>query len=73
MTIKVTNRDLLRNYKDLKQRLLSGELDEILIPQASGLSIKLQVVRQKTPFKQLLSRVEKKPFKNLARSEEDII
>ncbi len=71
----VTNRELLREYKTLKEKLMSGEVHEITIPQSNGDVLKVVVVREfrnETPFQRMVRRVKEKPFKNLNRPEEDL-
>lgn len=73
MTVTITNRELLRNYKDLKERLINGEIEEVVIPQKLGVIVKIVVEKEKTSFEKLLEKISAKPLKNLKRPEEDII
>lgn len=69
----VTNRELLREYKILKEKLISGEVKEITVPQANGMVLRIEVVaKEETPFQRMVRRVKEKPFKNLNRPEEDL-
>ncbi|MEK7085805.1 MAG: hypothetical protein AAB953_02215 [Patescibacteria group bacterium] len=72
MTITTTNRDLLRNYKYLKGKLLNGDVDEIVILQKKNIVIKMVVEKKLTPFQQLVEMVKKKPILNVKRSDQDI-
>lgn len=72
MTVTVTNRDLLRNYKSLKDRLISGELDQVVILQNNNVDLKISVERKLTPFEQLVEMVKKKPILNVKRPDRDI-
>lgn len=73
MTITTTNRDLLRNFKKLKEKLLSGSLDEVVVVQKGGMVIRIYADKKLSPFQELLKLVEKKPLKGLKRPREDII
>ena len=71
----VTNRELLREYKMLKEKLMSGEVDEIRIPQSNGEVLKVFVVKEaknETPFQRMVRRIKKKSYPNLKRPEEDL-
>ncbi len=72
MNLTVTNRDLLRNYKELKGKLLNGDIDQVLIPQDDGMVIKVSVERVLTPVQQLIAMIKKKPILNVKRPEQDI-
>lgn len=72
MTITTTNRDLLRNYKKLKDKLMNGEVEEVIVLQGKDVVIKLVVQRKLTPFQQLVEMVRKKPILNVERTEQDI-
>ncbi len=73
MTTTVTNRDLLRNYKNLRNRLISGELEEIDVPQKNGMVIKFHLEMPQTPMQKLLKMVKDKPLKGIKRPTWDII
>ena len=73
MNLTVTNRELLRNYKSLKERLLRGELSEIAIKQSAGAIITLKVEKKaQTAFERMVEQVEKHPLKHLKRPEADL-
>lgn len=72
MNLTVTNRELLRRYKELKGKLLSGEVEEVVVPQKEGVVIKIHAEKKKTPMQELLEMVEKRPLKGLKRPEEDL-
>lgn len=72
MTVTVTNRGLLRNYKSLKDRLLSGELDQVVILQNNNVDLKISVERKLTPFEQLVEMVKKRPVLSVKRPDRDI-
>lgn len=73
MNLTVTNRDLLRRYKELKNKLMNGEINQIIVPQSGNIVIKLSVEKKKTPMQELLEMIKKRPIKNVRRPEEDII
>ncbi len=73
MNLTVTNRDLLRKYKELKNKLMNGEIEHIIVPQSGNVVIKLSVEKKKTPMMELLEMIKKRPLKGLKRPEEDII
>lgn len=72
MTITTTNRDLLRNYKRLKEKLINGDADEIVILQKKNIVIKMVVEKKLTPFQQLVEMVKRKPILNVKRPDRDI-
>lgn len=72
MTVTTNNRELLRNYKALKARLITGEVEEILIPQKDNSVLKIVLQKPQTKFQSLVNKIRKKPLKNLKRPEEDI-
>lgn len=71
MNLNITNRDLLRNYKDLKGKLLSGEVEEIVIPQKDGKVIRMTVTQEETPIERFLRKVKKHPL-HIERPDQDI-
>mgnify|MGYP001620104539 CR=1 len=73
--MKISNRELLRNYKSLKNKLVSGETEEILIPQSSGVILKLTVQRlaKKNSIDRFLEVTKGYSFRGLKRPKEDII
>lgn len=73
MNMVITNRDLLRKYKELKEHLLNGDVDEIVVPQKGNIILKITLQKEKTPFEKMMERILEKPCKNLKRPEEDII
>lgn len=73
MNIQVTNRTLLRNYKDLKQKLKNGEAQNLIVPQTDGTVLKISIEKAKTPYEKMGELREKYSFKNLKRPKEDII
>lgn len=73
MTKQITNRELLRDYKHWKTRLLGGQIDILIIPQKEGGVLKIFAEKEKTPFEHFLEKVKRKPFKHLKRPKEDII
>lgn len=72
MNIIINNRDLLRRYRELKDKLINGEIDEISVPQKNQFIIKISLEKDQTPFEKMLSKIKKEPLK-LKRPEEDII
>ena len=67
----VKNRELLRNFKALKEKLLSGEVKEVIIPQGDKVQLKIVIEKSKTPFRELADIVKTNPVK-LCRPKEDI-
>lgn len=60
--MNITNRELLRNYKDLKDRLVSGQVQQIRIEQRDGTVLKFTVEKKaQTPFESLIEYVKKNP------------
>ena len=72
MNLKVTNRDLLRRYKELKNKLINGEVEEIIISQKGDKVIKITMEKKKTPMQELFDMIERKPLKGLKRPKEDL-
>lgn len=68
----VTNRELLRNYREIKEKLLNGDVKEVVIPQKGSVKLKISVEKQKTPYQQLRELIRKHPI-HITRPEEDII
>lgn len=65
MTTTITNRELLRNYKAIKGRLLRGELTSVEVDQGDGQVIILKISKKKeykTAFQKMLEQVEKRPI-----------
>lgn len=73
MNLIVNNRDLLRKYKDLREKLINGEVDEIVVPQKGDSFIKISLVKNLSPYQQLAKKLKIKPLKNLERPNEDIL
>jgi hypothetical protein len=71
MNIVITNRELLRNYKRLKSRLMNGQIQQILIEQKGGTNLKLTFEKRKTPFQQLVEMVRENPI-HIERPKEDL-
>jgi len=72
MNLTVTNRELLRNYKELKEKLVKGDVEEIVIPQDRGFVIKISVQKELTPMQKLIKMVKEKPILNVKRSRQDM-
>ena len=72
MNQKVSNRELVRNYSKIRIKLLSGEFEEVLVPQKEGAYIKLCVIREETPFERLVEKIKKRPVKYVKRPGEDL-
>lgn len=75
MTITINNRELLRNYKELKNKLLQKKVDviEVELDEDTLLEIKLKrKKRAKTPFERLCEQIEKHPIKGIKRPEADL-
>lgn len=72
MNMRTTNRDFLRNYRAVKDKLLNGDIDSVIIPQGEGVNLRIVIVKDKTPFERMTEKIKSKPFKNLRRPEEDL-
>lgn len=72
MNMVITNRDLLRKYRHLRDKLLSGEVDSISIPQKTGIVIRIVAEKKESHFSKMTKLIKKHPFINLTRPEEDI-
>lgn len=68
----ITNRDLLRDYRHLRDTLIRGEIDSISIPQKSGVVIKIVAEKYESPFLKMKKQVLQNPFINLKRPDEDL-
>ena len=68
---KVTNRDLLRNYKSLKEKLLDGEVEEIIVPQKNGVVIKITIAQEETPMERFLRMVDERGPLHIKRPDAD--
>ncbi|MFA5792736.1 MAG: hypothetical protein WC897_02575 [Candidatus Gracilibacteria bacterium] len=72
MTITVTNRELLRGYKKLKNRLLCGEIKCIVIKQSDGSSLIMKPKEKpQTAFEAMVEQVKKHPI-NIKRPKADL-
>lgn len=71
MTHTITNRQLLREYRIWKEKLLSGEVTELVIPQLDGKEFRVIVQKKMTPFERFCEKVRRHPFPNLKRPKED--
>ena len=72
MNITINNRELLRNYRALKIKLLSGEVQEVRVPQDGRKIIKLTVEEDMSPTAKLLEMIKKNGPINISRPEGDI-
>ena len=72
MNLTITNRELLRGFKELKGRLINGDIEEILVPQDDNSTLRISLIQKKTPFLELLDKIKKKPMKTLKRPEMDL-
>lgn len=75
MNLTVSNRELLRNYKSLKNKLLQKKVDiiEVDLDEEYLLEIKLKKKkRKKTPFEESLELIEQYDFSHLKRPEADL-
>jgi len=72
MKKEVTNRELLRNYKEIKIKLLSGELEEVIVPQKEGSVLKITAEKEETPFERMRKAIKKRPITYIKRPEEDL-
>lgn len=74
MTITVNTRELLRNFKHYRDRLIRGEIDTIEIPQNDNVKIQFTLVKNVSPTRELFAKLEARsePI-HIERPEEDII
>jgi len=72
MTTTTTNREFLRQFKTLKEKLISGSIEKIIVPQKNGVNLSISIERKESPFKSLVKKVKKKPLSNIVRPSEDI-
>lgn len=68
----INNRELLRNYKEVKKLLKSGEVDKVLIEDNDGTTYTFAIEEKKSPIEELVEMVQKNPFTKLERPEEDL-
>jgi len=73
MTIDINNRELVRNYKEWKEKLLNGEVDEIRISQKGKGFIKMTLENERSPIEELHEMVKKNPLPHIERPEEDLL
>lgn len=75
MNLTVTNRELLRNYKSLKEKLLTRKVNliEVNLDEEFLLEIKLKRrKRPKTPFEESLEIIKQYDFSHLKRPDADL-
>lgn len=75
MVLTVNNRELLRNYKVLKNKLLQRKVDVIRIQQDDGLTLEIRLKKEKThitAFEKSLQLIKKHPIKGIKRPEADL-
>lgn len=73
MVITVNNRELLRDYKSLKEKLMKGEVSEIRVPQkGTDQMIRITLEKKKTPFEDLMEWAQKNGPIEIERPEADI-
>lgn len=70
--MNVSNRDLLRNYKTLKMKLLRGQIAEITILQPEGKVIKMIAESPQTVAEKWLKKVKKMAPIYIERPQEDL-
>lgn len=69
----ITNRELLRQYKMWRNKLMNNEIQEIAVSQSDGSVIKITYERPMSSFEKIVAKIKKNPMKGLTRPEEDII
>lgn len=75
MNLTVTNRELLRNYKVLKNKLLQNKVQVIEVELDEDHLLEIRLKRKKrpqTPFEVACAMIREKPFKHLKRPEADL-
>jgi hypothetical protein len=66
MTITVTNRELLRNYKSLKDRLMRGEITQVKIKLAYNTNMVLKMEKKsQTAFEKSLELIAQNKTANI--------
>lgn len=71
MNLVITNRGLLRDFKSVKEKLLSGEVKNVRVRQVGGEVLNISLERKVTKFQSLVKRVREKPL-IVRRPEEDL-
>lgn len=74
MVQTINNRDIQRNFKHWREQLLTGEAEELLIPQKDGRQIKITVVStsNETSAQRFIRHCRENPLKDLKRPNEDL-
>jgi hypothetical protein len=72
MNQTITNRRLLRDYKTIKNQLMSGEIQEVLIPQKDGVTLKLSIEQSASPARRMMDFAQKNTKRNFKRPEQDL-
>lgn len=75
MNLTVTNRELLRNYKDLKEKLLQKKVQVIEVDLDEDHLLEIKLKRKKRPqtaFERACELVDSYDFSHLKRPEADL-
>jgi hypothetical protein len=70
--MQVSNRDFSRNYKMLRDQLIRGQIDEIVVPQKSGAILKIIAVTEETSATRWLKKIKKMKPLIIQRPEDDL-
>lgn len=62
MVLTINNRELLRTYRQLRDSLLRGEVEEIQVPQADGKILTIQIKPERNSFGNLVAQIKKNPL-----------
>lgn len=74
MNLTINNRELLRNYKDIKCKLLQQKVKLVRVEQGDGLTLEIRLKKEKTyqtAFEKSLELIKKHPIK-IKRPEADL-
>jgi len=75
MTTTITNRELLRNYREIKTELIQGRVKTVEIEQKNGYVFVLEMKKkraEKTPFQKLLEDIKANPVTGVKRPSADL-
>lgn len=74
MALTVSNRELLRNYKSLRNKLVQNKVKVIRVEQKGGTVLEIRIKREKkqqSAFQHSLELIYKYKIKDLKRPEAD--
>lgn len=56
-SIIVTNRDLLRRFKELREKLMKDEVESVLVRQKNGSFLRIILIPGKSSFEELVKKI----------------